>query len=623
MADLVDQKASATPLLTNFTMSTKKKELLSDAMKRTSEWIFSQEIPRDVTVHAGGASFLLHKFPLVSKCGLIKRMVSESSGGDLSVIKIPDIPGGAEAFELVSKYCYGINFDIGLHNIGILRCVAEYLEMTEDYATGNLVGRTESYLNEIALKSLGGAVSILHSTESLLPIAEKVKLVNRCIDAITLIASKENQFGSSAKVESGTDDVHSSSYQSKDIDHWWAEDLTILGIEMFQRVLIAMMAMGFDQYALGPILMLYAKKSLRGLELFGKVRKKIEPKQEYEKRVVLETIVGLLPREKNAMSVSFLSMLLRASIYLDTTVACRLNLEKRMGLQLDQAVLDDLLIPSFFSTTGDTLFDVDTVQRIMTSYLDHEDGTCIGYNADEVRLSPPQNDMERVEKLMEDYLAEIASDRNLTVSRFVSYAECMPEHSRTNEDGMYRAIDIYLKAHPFISDMERKRVCSVMDCQKLSREACAHAAQSDRLPVQTVVQVLYYEQQRLGEVMDGSLSSGESPTPASKVNAFSKDVHPVPDELSKLQEENQDLKLELAKMKMQLEDIKRKTVKSSPNTPLVITYPSADKPPLPPKSIINSMSKKLGRLNLFVRSDGTTPSKARNKPSKSRRHSMS
>lgn len=38
MADLVDQKANATPLATNFIMSTKKKELLSDAMKRTNEW---------------------------------------------------------------------------------------------------------------------------------------------------------------------------------------------------------------------------------------------------------------------------------------------------------------------------------------------------------------------------------------------------------------------------------------------------------------------------------------------------------------------------------------------------------------------------------------------------------
>lgn len=185
-------------------------------------------------------------------------------------------------------------------------------------------------------------------------------------------------------------------------------------------------------------------------ELFGKVRKKIEPKQEYAKRVVLETIVGLLPQEKNVMSVSFLSMLLRASIYLDTTVACRLNLEKRMSSQLDQAALDDLLIPSFFSTTGDTLFDVDTVQSIMMNYLDREEGTRVGYNADEVRLLPPQIEMERVDKLMEEYLAEIASDRNLTVSRFVNFAECMPEHSRTNEDGMYRAIDIYLKVQSLV-----------------------------------------------------------------------------------------------------------------------------------------------------------------------------
>lgn len=54
-----------------------------------------------------------------------------------------------------------------------------------------------------------------------------------------------------------------------------------------------------------------------------------------------------------------------------------------------------------------------------------------------------------------------------------------------------------VQAHPTVSDLDRKKVCSLMDCQKLSREACAHAAQNERLPVQTAVQVLYYEQQRL------------------------------------------------------------------------------------------------------------------------------
>ncbi|RID46834.1 hypothetical protein BRARA_I03474 [Brassica rapa] len=113
---------------------------------------------------------------------------------------------------------------------------------------------------------------------------------------------------------------------------------------------------------------------------------------------------------------------------------------------------------------------------------------------------------------------------------------------------MYRDVDIYLKAHPNMSDVERKKVCSLMDCQKLSREACAHAAQNDRLPVQTIVQVLYYEQQRLrGEV------TNDSDSPAPPLPQPTATVLPPPklssynDELSKVKRENQDLKLELLK----------------------------------------------------------------------------
>ncbi|PPS07385.1 hypothetical protein GOBAR_AA13263 [Gossypium barbadense] len=395
MVDFVKEEIAPT----SFNMSSKK-ELLSTAMKRTSEWIFSQEIPSDVTVQVGGVSFSLHKFPLISKSGYVRKVVSESNDADHSIIQIPNVPGGADSFELAAKFCYGINFEISSENIAMLRCAAEYLEMTEDYAVGNLVGRTEAYLNEVALKSLAGAVSVLHMSESLLPIAEEVKLVSRCIDAIAYLACKESQFYMSSRSDSGNDSTISlTTTNSRSIVDWWAEDLAVLRIDIFQRVLIAMVARGFKQYDLGPVLMLYAQKALRGLEVFGKGRKKIEPRQEHEKRVVLETIVSLLPREKNAMSVSFLSVLLRAAIYLETT------------------------------------------------------------------------------------------------------------------------------AHPTITDMERKKVCSLMDCQKLSRKACAHAAQNDRLPVQTVVQVLYHEQQRLRDVMNGS---GDSPAViSSKVNLYTTDVHPV------------------------------------------------------------------------------------------------
>lgn len=43
---------------------------------------------------------------------------------------------------------------------------------------------------------------------------------------------------------------------------------------------------------------------------------------------------------------------------------------------------------------------------------------------------------------------------------------------------------------------EKKRICQLMNCRKLSAEACAHAVQNERLPLRVVVQVLFFEQAR-------------------------------------------------------------------------------------------------------------------------------
>lgn len=171
--------------------------------------------------------------------------------------------------------------------------------------------------------------------------------------------------------------------------------------------------------------------------------------------------------------------------------------------------------------------------------------------------------------------------------------------------------------------MERKKVCSIMDCQKLSREACAHAAQNNRLPVQTVVQVLYYEQQRLRDAVNGNTSGGESPA---LYNNSSNNNGPLSEELSSLRRENDDLKIELVKMKMRLKELEKSSSNrslSAANSPM--SHSSADKPPLPRKSFINSVSKRLGRINPFVRADGVSGvnPRGRVKPSKDRRHSIS
>ncbi|KAF5185268.1 BTB/POZ domain-containing protein NPY5, partial [Thalictrum thalictroides] len=50
--------------------------------------------------------------------------------------------------------------------------------------------------------------------------------------------------------------------------------------------------------------------------------------------------------------------------------------------------------------------------------------------------------------------------------------------------------------HPDLSKAEKKRLCRILDCKKLSPEVCAHAVRNERLPLRTVVQVLYYDQER-------------------------------------------------------------------------------------------------------------------------------
>ncbi|CAL9246975.1 unnamed protein product [Arabidopsis halleri] len=553
-------------------MSAKKKELLSSAMERTSEWISSQEIPSDVTVHVGETSFSLHKFPLVSKCGFIKKLASESSNdSNITVIKIQDFPGGAEAFELPVKFCYDISFEINSENIAMLRCAAEYLEMTEEHSVENLVETIEVYLNEVILKSLSKSVKVLRKSQDLLPIAERVRLVDRCIDSIAYGVCQESQ-------------------SNEVIVDWWAEDLAGLRIDMFRRVLVAMIARGFKRYSLGPVLMLYAQKALRGLDIFEKEAKKMEAEQEHEKRLILETIVSLLPRERNSVSVSFLSILLRAAIYLETTVACRLDLEKRIGLQLRQAVIDDLLIPSYLFNGDNTMFDVDTVQRILMNYLEFEvEGSSVDFASD-------------IGELMESYLAEIASDRNINLAKFIGFAECIPKQSRITEDGMYRAIDIYLKTHPNISEMEKKKFCSLMDYKKLSREVYAHAAQNDRF------------QEILSDSDSPAAAVAEETLPPPELSSYK-------NELSKLNRENQYLKLELLKVKMKFKELEKEKafeVMSGSDCSSSVSTASVVKPRLPRKSFISSVSQKLGKLiNPFGLKQGQT------KPPKSRRHSIS
>lgn len=60
-------------------------------------------------------------------------------------------------------------------------------------------------------------------------------------------------------------------------------------------------------------------------------------------------------------------------------------------------------------------------------------------------------------------------------------------------------ISLFCQAHPEASKQERNMLCKLIDCTKLSPEASLHAAQNERLPIRTVVQVLFSEQNKLNK----------------------------------------------------------------------------------------------------------------------------
>lgn len=59
-----------------------------------------------------------------------------------------------------------------------------------------------------------------------------------------------------------------------------------------------------------------------------------------------------------------------------------------------------------------------------------------------------------------------------------------------------------LQEHTELTKSEKKKICSLMDCKKLSADACMHAVQNDRLPLRVVVQVLFFEQMRASATGD-------------------------------------------------------------------------------------------------------------------------
>ncbi|KAL1539312.1 BTB/POZ domain-containing protein-like protein [Salvia divinorum] len=491
----------------------------------------SCEVSSDLIIQVKGSRYLLHKFPLLSKCLRLQRLYAESpeSTSELQLIKLHGFPGGVEAFELCAKFCYGITITLSAFNIVSTRCAAEYLQMTEDVEKGNLIYKIEVFLNSYILHGWRDSIVTLQTTKAFPSLSEEVGVTGRCIEAVaSRVLAHPDKVGRahSCYSSNGTE-----SHRQRD-KGWWGEDLAELEIDLYWRVMEAIKSGGkVPPRLIGDALRAYVSRWLpnlgKAMDGEGEGEGDDDGEVDSRNRLILESIISLLPAQKGAVSCSFLLKLLKAVNVLKASVSSKKNLAKRAGLQLDEATVGDILLPR--CCENGTRHDVDTVLVMLEEFVwQVPSPPRVDVEFQEMRRSSSASHSSnlKVAKLVDRFLQEIGKDANLSMSKFVSIAEAIPDFARLNHDDLYKAIDVYLKEHPELSKGERKSLWQILDCKKLSVEACMHAAQNERLPLRVVVQVLFFEQAR-ASMAAGQLPSNMKvlmegqPTPSKAKTSFS------------------------------------------------------------------------------------------------------
>ncbi|GAU34996.1 hypothetical protein TSUD_103180 [Trifolium subterraneum] len=507
---------------------------LSGFHRQGHNWFSDSGLPSDITVLIEDVNFHLHKFPLVSKCGKIVRIYEESKNTNEKnpTMVLEDFPGGPDTFLIVVKFCYGFRVELTAKNVVLVHCAAEYLEMTDEYEECNLLTKSESFFHKNILHNWKDCILALQSSEPILSRAENLHLVDKCLNAISMMACTDpSLFGwpmmmyGSFQSPGGSilwNGINTGARIRTSESEWWFEDISYLSVGLFERLIKTMQSRGLRPESLAGAIMYYSKKHLPGLGRWqggqgGKTRTvasfSLTPASAtVDQKVLLESIEKLLPQKKGKSFCRFLLGLLRVASILNASQTCKESLERRIGMQLELATLDSLLIPAY--ADSDALYNTDCIEHIVHHFVRTE-SNLTAFSPSSLDPQAPSSSSEslrKVAKLVDSYIGEIAADVNLKPEKLRALAQALPESSRSLHDGLYRALDIYFKAHPWLSDKEKEELCNIMDYQKLSIHACAHASQNDRLPLRVVLQVLFFEQLHLRTALAGCVNTlhGES-----------------------------------------------------------------------------------------------------------------
>jgi len=352
-----------------------------------------------------------------------------SAGKNLKVI-FHDFPGGAETFELIARFCYNNgSIEISPTNLTSLHSAAHFMEMNKAVSEfENLIEQVEKSLEEISYWTWSDLLLALKQDQAFILGINPSVVLQKCLDtlvgrlALAVEASpcssisSPDSFGFRISCDSrSTESLKTSCSRSS----WWFEDLAVLSQSVIEMAVKSMISRKINHGAISRFLFHYQKS-------------KFVLAQSDEKSKIMEMVIAVL-HSLDHWSIPYKSLLgiLRVSINLNIQKSNRSKLEAMVGLRLDEATLDNLLIPSPVGVS--CLYDVNLVLRLLKLFISRG-------------LSKVSNDrLMKLASLVDLYLAEIAPDPCLKASKFIALATALPDFSRESYDEMYHAIDMYLE----------------------------------------------------------------------------------------------------------------------------------------------------------------------------------
>lgn len=352
---------------------------------------------------------------------------------------------------MIALFIYGSSTLIDPFNVAALRCAAEFLEMTEDHCTGNLCERFDLYLNQVVLQSWDDTLIVLQRCQTLLPWAEDLLIVSRCIESLAFMACMEildpegRRDRPVVTLEALTNQAwccdRAKEVVSRDL---WIKDLIALPFGFFRRIIGSLRRQGMKEKYVNPIIVFYANKWI----LSKKTRQYRENstqkiRDDYDKSYkgleILQGIIDLLPlgeKASRAVPVGFYFALLSRSLQANIRSESRVKLQEQTVSLLHFAHVEDFLIPEI--GTGSSVsssMELAIMENIFSIY--------VSFNME--ANHNPSATISIVAELWDAYLSRIASDPKMGLKRFMELIERVPPSCRQSHDQLYRTINIYLQ----------------------------------------------------------------------------------------------------------------------------------------------------------------------------------